>query len=108
MFIREEKRGSIILQVIMLFTMCVLLTGLLTYATEYFRASQNVKDQIESLAAQTAREVILAAEEYPAHEWLLGYWHDHADELDIEYDADYTAESKTAEKARIRADAAGI
>lgn len=104
MFIREEKRGSIILQVIMLFTMCVLLTGLLTYATEYFRASQNVKDQIESLAAQTAREVILAAEEYPAHEWLLGYWHDHADELDIEYDADYTAESKTAEKARILAE----
>ncbi len=88
----------------MLFTMCVLLTGLLTYATEYFRASQNVKDQIESLAAQTAREVILAAEEYPAHEWLLGYWHDHADELDIEYDADYTAESKTAEKARILAE----
>ena len=104
MLIREKKRGSIIIQVIVLFVLCVMLTGLLTYVTEYYRAGQMVSDQIESRAEQTAKEVILSVHEYPAHEWLLRYWYSHWDDMDIEYDVNYTGDTRTAEKCRILAE----
>ena len=104
MFFSEKRRGSIILQVMVLFALCVMLTGLLTSVSEYFRAHNNVKQQIELRAEQTANEVKLALHEYPAHEWLLRYWHSHAEDMDIEYDVDYSADTKTAEKCRILAE----
>ncbi|MBR4162898.1 MAG: serine/threonine-protein phosphatase, partial [Solobacterium sp.] len=44
---------------------------------------------------------MIALGEYPAYQWLVRYWHDHAADLDIEYDADYGAGTKTEEKARL-------
>ncbi len=101
MLLKEKRRGSIILQVVVLFAICVLLTGLLTSVSEYFRARRNVQEQIALRAEQTADEVKLALHEYPAHEWLLRYWHSNADKMDIEYDVDYSADTATAEKCRI-------
>ena len=36
--------------------------------------------------------------DYPAHEWLLRYWYEHCDEMDIEYDAVYSDGTMTEEK----------
>ena len=42
--------------------------------------------------------IISSIKEYPAYRWLLSYWAEHADELEVEYDADFTKESVTEEK----------
>ena len=41
---------------------------------------------------------------YPAHEWLLRYWYEHYDELEIEYDAIYTGGTETEEKYALLTD----
>ena len=61
----------------------------------------NVRNQTELLAEETANEVIMSVREYPAHEWFLRYWYRHADELDVEYDTDYSAGTKTEEKLQL-------
>ena len=97
----QKKTISLIPQVGILFAISVLVIGLITFFTQYAHSDANVKQQTETLAAEVAEEVRLAVTEYPAHEWLLRYWYEHADELDIEYDADYGAGTVTEEKCRL-------
>ena len=98
---REEKRrGGIILQVAVLFALGILITGIVTFMSQYRNSYANVKLQAEVRSAEIAEEVDLAVREYPAFRWLLSYWHENAEQLDIEYDADYGEGTKTEEKYR--------
>ena len=96
----RKIRVGIIAQVAILFLLGVLVTGLLTYFTEQELSGERVKRQTEQFASQIADEVKRSVQEYPAWEWLLPYWYDHADELDIDYDEFFTSDSSTAAKAR--------
>ena len=98
--IGRGRNGSIILQVSVLFLACILITGMMTYFTEQSLASQYVLRQTEEDASEVADEVMRSVMEYPAWEWLIRYWYDHADTMDIDYDELFTAESVTAEKCR--------
>ena len=99
---KEEKRkGGIILQVAVLFALGILITGIVTFMSQYTNSDANVKLQAEIRSAEIAKEVDLAVREYPAFRWLLSYWYEHYDELDIEYDADYGEGTKTEEKYRL-------
>ena len=89
------------MQVLVLFAICVILTGMFTYASEYYRADKSVKSQIVDRADKVADEVTMAVMEYPAHDWLLRYWSAHWKDMDIEYDAQYTQDSLTAEKVNL-------
>lgn len=104
MLIRDKGKGSIILQVMVMFWICVMLMGLLTYISEYYRAGNAVMEQVSDRAEETAEEVRLSINEYPAHEWLLGYWHEHWDEMDIEYDVSFNDGTETSEKCRVLAE----
>ena len=96
-----KKRGSLIKQVAALFVMSVLLVGLLTFFVQRLISYKNIKKQVEILAGQTAEEVMQSVWEYPSYDWLLRFWYEHAEELDIEYDVDYGAGTKTEEKVRL-------
>ena len=99
---KEEKRkGGIILQVAVLFALGILITGIVTFMSQYTNSDANVKLQAEIRSAEIAKEVDLAVREYPAFRWLLSYWYEHYDQLDIEYDADYGEGTKTEEKYRV-------
>ena len=76
-------------QVAMLFFVCALLTALFTYATMLLRSDQEVKERTESLARMIALDVKQSIAEYPTADWLLRYWQDHCDDMDIEYDVKY-------------------
>lgn len=99
MFISEKKKSSIITQVMLMFLMIVVVTGMLTYVSQRKRADTVVREQIEYGAGKLSDEVKDSIRDYPAYSWLLEYWCDHADELDIEYDADYFQDTETAAKA---------
>lgn len=97
----RKKRGSLIKQVAALFAMSVLLVGLLTFFAQRLISYKNIKKQVEILAGQTAEEVMQSVWEYPSYDWLLRFWYENADELDIEYDVDYGPGTQTEEKARL-------
>lgn len=101
MLIRDKGKGSIIRQVIVLFGICGLLMGVLTYISEAFRADNNVAKQTESSAANVADEVVMSVREYPAHDWLIRYWYEHWDEMDVEYDAEYSDGTATFAKCEL-------
>ena len=98
---RSKRKGSIILQVVILFTICVILTGLLTHTSHYVNSVKKVTLETEDQAEIMAQEAISAVHDYPAYDWLLTYWYEHAEQLDVEYDVDRNTGKKTEEKCRI-------
>ena len=93
-----KSQHSLITQVAVLFLITVLLTGLLTYALQRIRSDRMVSRQLEGVAAIIAKEATAAIIEYPAYDWLLRYWYEHYEGLDIEYDVDYSEGTRTEEK----------
>ena len=98
---KEKKRGSLIRQVTVLFLISTLLTGFLTFISQRVIADENVTEQMETLTAQIAEETAASIKEYPSYAWLIRYWHDHWDELDIEYDVTPDTAKETKEKCRL-------
>ena len=95
---KEKRRGSIIIQVAVLFLIGVAITGILTYISETRLYDESVKKQTELHAAQIADETARAVKVYPAYPWLIRYWHSHADSMEIEYDDEFKSGSLTARK----------
>ena len=97
----EKRRGGIILQVATLFALGILAIGIIAFVTQRARSDTNVKLQAEIHSVEIANEVSLTVREFPAYRWLLRYWYDHWDTLDIEYDADFTEGTETEKKYQL-------
>ena len=97
---KKKKKGSIIFLVAFLFFISIIVTGLATYVTEMTFYRNSVREQTEYQAADIANEVRAAVREFASYEWLIRYWYNHASELDVEYDVEYVADTKTAGKSR--------
>lgn len=93
-----RKKIGIIRQVAILFALGVLVIGFLTAMTQYSLANTGVMSQTESFAAMISEETEKAVREYPAYEWLIRYWHEHPDQMNIEYDAGFYAGTLTKQK----------
>ncbi len=96
----EKRKDSIILQVAILFALAIVASGIITFVTQHLRANQSVKQQAENHSAEIANEVSLAVREYPGYRWLLRYWLEHWDSMDVEYDVDFSGETETEAKYR--------
>ena len=92
----DRTRFSVVGEVTIFFLIAIILTAVLSYFTLRHSAEDRVRTQREELGDAIAQEVITELKEYPSYKWLLEYWYDHADELDVEYE---TGEI-TASKAR--------
>ena len=99
--INRLKEKGIIHQVAIIFLIGIIVTGVLTYLTQYGISSADVRRQVERVARGASHEVMDSVREYPAHEWLLKYWYENYEDLDIEYDADYSKGTETEEKYRL-------
>ena len=84
-----------------MFVVCILLTGGIIFASQLYRSSKDITEQMYTLSESLSNEVKHAIREYPAHEWLLNYWLDHAYELDVEYDAGFKSGTETEKKCRL-------
>ena len=93
------------MQVTVLFLIGTLTIGLLTYFSERSLANNEVRFRVEGMAHNIAEEVALSLKEYPAYDWLVKYWYDHYEDLDIEYDAGFNQGTKTEEKCHILGEA---
>ena len=93
-----KVKFSILQQVALLFVLGVLVTGFFTYFSQYDAADESIKQRTASLADEIGNEVTMAVKEYPAYPWLIRYWYENSDSLDIEYDVRFTKATQTAGK----------
>ena len=98
--IDSKKRFRLIHEVMILFVIGIIVTGIITYITETSLTSDSVKEQTEVRTSEMAEEAVMAIREYPASNWLLSYWYTQSDELDLEYDAEYVTGTETESKSR--------
>ena len=98
---KKPTRLGIIMLVALLFALGALTAGIITYFTQRAASDSSVRAEVEQIAARSAEEVRLAVREFPANRWLMQYWYEHDGELDIEYDVDYGAGTRTEEKCRL-------
>ena len=98
---KPKKQIGLLRQVAILFLVGVLLIGILSSAVLYVRASRNITEDLSSLSLSISSDLSAYIRQYPSHEWLLEYWYEHADTLDLSYDVDYLNDSATAQKMRL-------
>ena len=98
---KEKRYPGIIPQVAIFFAISLVLTGLIALVSQRTQSNSSIRRETEDFADNVAAQVVLAVNEFPAHEWLLDYWYEHADELEIEYDADFGKGTVTEEKTRL-------
>ena len=99
-----RKKIRLIPQVMLLFAAAVFAAGFITYFTQRSISDSGIRVQTEALADEVAEETLAAIREYPASDWLLSYWYNHAGELEIEYDAEYVEGTETEAKCRLLAE----
>jgi len=85
-------------QIYLLLLVCLLILGVFTYYSQNRISMEDRIEDIQTFVGEVSAETIAAVKEYPAYRWLLCYWYDHADILDIEYDVEFTAGTVTEEK----------
>ena len=96
--IDELKKKGIIAQVSLLFLIGTLVIGLLTFLSEREIAAGDVKYQVEDLASSTAKETENALKDFPAESWLIRYWYENYEDMDIDYDEDHISRTNTKDK----------
>jgi hypothetical protein len=81
---KNKRKISIITQISILAIAGLILVGAATFFSQLNVSKKATTDNIKSRAAYIAAETAATVMEYPAHDWLIRYWYEHADELDME------------------------
>ena len=97
---KSPKYISMILQLTILFVAGVLMVGTIMAIVQYDKSFDAVNDQLTESASKTARDISSYLNHFPARDWLLKYWYEHYDELDIDYDTRHEIDDTVAEKSR--------
>ena len=97
---QKRKRG-LSAQINILIVIGVLIAGVITYFWQYLAAMEEIRKITGIHAAEAAMGMISAVTEYPAYEWLLEYWYENAESLDVEYDVDFESGTATEEKVKL-------
>ena len=96
----NKKSISLILQIAIIFIVGICLVGTLSSIAVYNTAISYVTEQLTMRAGATAGDLENYLKHFQSHEWLLQYWYEHYDELDIEYEDHFDAGSVTSGKVR--------
>lgn len=99
-----KRKISILTQAALLFAAAVIATGILASLILYRYSWNTVVNGLKTRAQASASDVEGYIRQYPASEWLLDYWHEYGSMMDIEYDAVYDKNNRTAAKVRLLAD----
>ena len=84
--------------VALLFLAGIIVVGIFSYYAQKADSRREVRLQTQTFGANIAHEVEMAIKEYPAYEWLIKYWYENYEKVDIEYDADYNEGTLTEKK----------
>ena len=68
-----KTQFRLIPQVLLLFALGILVTGIITYFTQRSLSDSAIQEQVETLANKVAEEAAASIHAYPAYDWLLSY-----------------------------------
>ena len=88
-------------QIAVLFLLGVVLIAVISFFALDSLSEKYVRDQLSIRERGTAQDLVRYINEFPGHRWLLNYWYEHWNDIDIEYDTDYTQENETRKKYRL-------
>ena len=94
----RTSKNSIINLVALLFLVGMIIVGIFSYYAQRANSRSEVREQTQSVGAHISKEVEMAIKEYPAYEWLIKYWYENYEKVDIEYDADFNGGTLTEKK----------
>lgn len=95
---KKENRISIIAQISIIFIIGVAIIGLLVSLVLYATATDNINEDLSERAEASAADLEDYINHFPAHEWMLTYWYENYDKLDVEYEDAFLPDSETARK----------
>ncbi len=101
---KTVKKRGIIKQVAIFFLAASLLIGIVTLFSQRSLYNKSVTTEMERLSLNISKDVSAAVTEFPSYEWLIQYWAENYDKLDIEYDSDFRPGTRTEEKVRLLAE----
>ncbi len=94
----KSSKNSIINLVALLFIVGVVIVGVFSYYSQKADSRREVREQTQTFGASISNEIERAIKEYPAYEWLIKYWYENYENIDIEYDVDYNGGTLTEKK----------
>ena len=97
---KKPKYTSMIRQITTLFVVGVIMVGTIVAVVQYDISIRTVNDQLTDSAYKTALDITSYLDHFPARDWLLSYWYEHYDELDIDYDTRHEIDDAVAVKSR--------
>ena len=74
----EKMKKGISAQLTYMIVVGIIVAGVLTYFFQYTFSRRRVIADTGIRAEESALELISTLREYPAYEWLLPYWYEHA------------------------------
>ena len=92
----NRARFSLAGQVLLFSLLAAVLTAILSFFVLRNGAEREVWEEREAQADRLTEDLVSTVKHYPAYEWLLSYWFQHGDTLDVEY----TLTDSTIEKAK--------
>ena len=94
---KSKTRFSLAGQVLIFSMLAAILTALLSYIVLKHNVDKRVQDEKVNLAEDLTNDIVKTVKGYPAYKWLLTYWLEQGEALDVEYE--FT--DKTIEKAKL-------
>ena len=83
--VRKYKIGLLI-EVAIFFFVSIVLTGHLSHIVLSHIADRSVEIDKEILSEGIAKDVKYSLRQYACYDWVIAYWIEHMDEMDVEYD----------------------
>ena len=97
----QKQKTGLSKQIYTLVVISIAIMGIITAVSQYLISRERTRAHTDIVADAAAGEIISSIKEYPAYRWLLSYWAEHADKMEVEYDADFAKGSVTEEKIQV-------
>ena len=97
----HKQKTGLSKQIYTLVVISIAIMGIVTAVSQYLISGERTRAHTDVVADAAAGEIISSIKEYPAYRWLLSYWAEHADQMEVEYDADFANGSVTEEKVQV-------
>jgi len=92
----NRTRFSLAGQVLLFSLLAAILTAILSYFVLKNSADKRVSSERQRMAGNLTTDIVETIKAYPSYKWLLTYWLEHHDTMDVEYELS----DATVEKAK--------
>jgi len=83
---KRRTRFSLAGQVLIFSLLTTVLTAALSFVLLWTNSNYSVTQERQNMAAELTDDIVMTIKGYPAYEWLITYWFQNSDKMDVEYE----------------------